>query len=574
MVFDSLMARIGSARFTLHATPKPALAAVSKSQADAIMEVLKSNPKFIAKMKPHDRAELIGLLTKCNFCDTDLQTLLAMCEAPEVKKKSSRRPGQTFMPHLLHYFTEAEWVTLSKACTIAEGFDLLMRRILDLGGVNLSEKCKGWLVSLMLHLGNLGGSTEEAKTDLLAWFKGEYKRRGRKHPPVHPYLRDLPMPDKLKLAAPTLFQSVFGEETPVPDKLGLKFTQLPVVYCRTSVLRKPSVYLGQLSDQAEKPIQLLEKCIAIQQNTFQAIMQSSSSSQPNAGMALRDLVAPPVRHPLQGCMSRETIFGSQRTSSMEALPLTAPHLALMDRSPASPAASVVAASSHGSQSQSLDSQEMLLHVSDGVHRRADDLSSPAPLLLRKSQSQIFSCNLNHKEHATHQPGSAGTHSPINLFASGLPDPSVQQPPLGDLKVDFSKRPGMAAASAGVAEDLIADLEQPRSQKRSLPDKQGAQAVKPSDKELVAKPAVGRGRGRAGGRLKRGAAEAKAKTTGRKPKAIKTEAKWAHEASRHCFRVRFPNGTSRGFKYKKDDEADKKAKEQDAIKCADQHNGVM
>ena len=554
MIFDTLMARIGCARCALLTTSGSTHLAASKFHADAIKDLSQTDPMFLTKLSAQDRDKITRLLAQCRFHETELQSLLDMFDASEVKQH--RRDSQVFMPNLLHYFTEEEWMKIANGCSLAEAMDMLICRLLALGGVNLSEKCKSWLVSLILHLGNLGGCTQEEKQDLFVWFKEELKRRRRRCEQVDPYILNLPLPNKLKADSPDLFQSVFGVQTPVPDKLCLESLQLPLVSCRPS--GTPS--------------------------------------------------GTPIWYP-----------GLSKTASTEALQMLAtrvqPHIDQNGHSPISPVASVIAAETQGSQSQSLDSEESLLHATDGF-AGANDLSStlfrvsapplpPDMKLMRECNSKVFTFGQTPKANLIGQPGSSSPDSPINVVGSDLPDSSEQrqclnqqQPkqPLLDqagnrIETDYPEQPSMKDAATCVAEEPIADLQQPRGQKRSLPDDGSAEEVKPNVTELPQK-AVGLGRDK--GKEKRSAEcgtatpspckaagrTAKAKTAPKKTRrtemtAVKfREAKLSHEASRACFRVRFPNGSSQGFKYNKDDEEDQNAKQQDAIRLADEHNGVM
>ena len=532
MLFDQIMARIGCARCALLTTSGSTHLAASKSQADAIKELSRKDPMFLAKLSVQDRDKITRLLAQCRFHETELQSLLDMFNASVVKLH--RRDFQVFMPNLLHYFTQEEWMTIAKGCSLSEAMDMIMCRVLDLGGVNLSEKCKRWLVSLVLHLGKLGDSTEEEKQDLFAWFKDELKRRRRRCEQVEPYILNLPLPDKLKVDSPDLFQSVFNDygkiNSPVPNKLCLEFEQLPMVPCRSP-----------------------RSVVRILQST------SSSPSQQDAADGL-----PKIAYPQAMLAAR-----------------VQPHLVQNGHSLS---ASVIAAETQGSQSQSLDSEEGLLHATDGF-AGANDLSStlfrfsapplpPDMKLMRECKSKVFTFGQTPTANLIGQPESSSPDSPINVVGSDLPDSSEQrqclnhqQPkqPLLDqagnrIETDYPEQPSMKDAAACVAEEPIAELQQPRSQKRSLPDDGNAEEVKPC---------------KAAGRT------AKAKTAPKKtrriieaiaaPCAVKTsEAKWTHEASRNSYRVRFPDGSSQGFKYKKDDPIDQRAKEQGAIRRAKAH----
>ena len=112
--------------------------------------------------------------------------------------------------------------------------DNIVDRLLQLGGRNISERCATSIVSTIMYMTGIKGLDEKSKSRLLVFFKVDYKRRGRRAAIREPYLQDLPMPQDLMQQWPDLYKSVFGDQHPVPSRIGSSITPLTNVYCKSS----------------------------------------------------------------------------------------------------------------------------------------------------------------------------------------------------------------------------------------------------------------------------------------------------------------------------------------------------
>ena len=112
--------------------------------------------------------------------------------------------------------------------------EFLIGRLLQLGGLCLSEPCKAWCVSLCLLLNGMPHCTDATRAQVLQHFKKEYARRNRKAPRVDTLVVNLPLPMELKTQQPALYRAVFGDQDPVPSQIDVATTSLPVVFCRSS----------------------------------------------------------------------------------------------------------------------------------------------------------------------------------------------------------------------------------------------------------------------------------------------------------------------------------------------------
>jgi len=306
-----VMARLGCARLLLaRAKGNMEHPIVSRVQMDAVIASME--PKLMAGMAPDHRAMLLALLTRCEFLQEHLQKLLVLVEPPAAtpaKIVPSKRPMQVFVPNILHYFTDAEWARMTG--NVHDARDLLIVRILDLGGINISEKCKASLVSLLLYLFGMRTLDEATKKSLLEQFKAEHKKRARQHREVNPYLLHLPMPSHLKSQSPELYHSVFGGQDPTPSQINYGSVAMPTVFCRST--SKVSAQLLQLEARFQPhgggqlqpggaPLQLLERVVALQQSSMEIMRAGGQSAQlPQAAQALRALTAP-APQPFQGSL--------------------------------------------------------------------------------------------------------------------------------------------------------------------------------------------------------------------------------------------------------------------------------
>ena len=288
---DAVMARLGCARILLaKALGSPRHELVSRTQKDAVLDLLKNNKEALAAMDAEGRAALVTLANSASWYPGHDEEILAFLEKLVPKPKAPRRPMQTFMPSILDYFTDAEWTKMQGA-QAPQKMDALLSRLVQLGGRNLSEPCKAKLCSLLMHLQGIGAATQGTKKAFLDMFKSEYKRRARKVPDSLPYLEVLPPPSELKTSHADLYGSIFGSGDPVPSRILSDSECLSGVFCRSN--NRKAVELLALADQPQaprgSPVQMLQDIVAVQQENMRIL--SASMRPANNLQSLRALAA-------------------------------------------------------------------------------------------------------------------------------------------------------------------------------------------------------------------------------------------------------------------------------------------
>ena len=149
-----LVPRIGAAKLALEETDGEARDMLSKIQAAAIVEIAAREPG-LPSMSAEIRARLVSLASAAPWRQQDLVAILKSLSPPDVVKKGEaeaqrRRPMQHWAPAILGYFTMAEWNRMLNEHNDTVAREIVLGRVVELGGRNLSEPTMHCLASLLL----------------------------------------------------------------------------------------------------------------------------------------------------------------------------------------------------------------------------------------------------------------------------------------------------------------------------------------------------------------------------------------------------------------------------------------
>ena len=319
------MSRLGVARILIgNATKDPVRhAAISMTQKDALMELVKQDAATLATMTAEARARVVSAAACVEWHSDHVGEIMAafQTESPTKKKEpKAKRPMQQFTPNIVEYFTAKEWTDMESQPPAAK-MDLLITRTLQLGGVCLGELCKARLANLLCDFQGLATATQTVKQNVLDIFKDEYKRRVRKvkecdQTAVH--LTYLPTPDLLKREHPALFRSVFPSDDPVPPRADVGALSKVKVDCRktSQAARRMAVMDSQQlaivgASSSSGSAALLNSVLEMHRDSMQLLQLAYPKQDDASGLrCLKSMATPPLM-PQQGY---------QRPGGLKALP--------------------------------------------------------------------------------------------------------------------------------------------------------------------------------------------------------------------------------------------------------------
>ena len=305
-----MRARLGAAKVGLGGKVCEERRMISRTQVCAI-EALASRDPGLNGVSPENRATLVDFASTTNWHDGDLAKVLKCLEPPQEKEKQTRRPGQQFAPGILGYFTDTEWGIMLNPKDKDKTQDLILNRIIQLSGRNLTEPALKFVSSLMIFLAN-GQQTKwmmvETKKAFYQNVKKEFKAKARYQSKPDPYIVSLPTsPEGLKEKHPELYASVFPEP-PVLCRIDLMgLMRLDSSYmCRGG---KPSNPQGLPGDMGTGGMDicvqmLLQQMSAMQQHQLLLTGRDGSTLSNAMGPSLKCLAAlskpsgPQVEHRL------------------------------------------------------------------------------------------------------------------------------------------------------------------------------------------------------------------------------------------------------------------------------------
>ena len=631
----TLIARLGVARILLRKhVGTPSHEAVSLAQKDAVLAVMSRVTETLGEMEAHDHSAIVSLASDAPWCAKHLDEILGpLLKAQENRnsretEKKTRRPSQEFTPNILHYFTAAEWdrFTQEKSQHKAE---FLITRVLQLGGINLTEPCKAWLSALLVKMVGLENATQRTKQEFYDGFKIEYKRRARRVKDCV-YIEVLPSPAECKRLYPDLYHGIFGEEDPIASRVNTSEAFFNAIHCRPGKGMKALLAIANVdqpdspreteaagSDDNQSQIVLLREMNALQKDHMALIksttenprrmscLKSLSAVQPlttstpplmsRQGLLPARALAPPLRaiqdeqasrlgspSPPQRIMSANVLEAAPSLSSPRQLPAATPSLGAPRLTPAEDAVNL------------MSEEDEAVMVDDSQATQAYDLGRPVeepPLqdvASQEAESQATdSSSLSEQQKQQQQEALARKHIPI----SSAPPPPPQ---------DLALVPASSALAPRATEEVLvavpASPAVPVAQRilENMDDLGRARGTARAKAQRETKEAAAKAKADAKAKASDSVAKAAAKAIGKatpkvEPKVQPKPAAAAQpkpaaaaagglkrmrtgvsdESTRGNFRVRLEDGTSKGFKY---DEATKEQVRQEAHAFYASHQG--
>ena len=525
-----VMARIGCARMLLMRSKDTAQhTIVLRLQTNAVVDLMQRQAVAMAAMTPGMRAKMGALATAGAWHPDDIAQIMNLVKPPAPVQKEAvvRAKMQKFTPNILHYFTAAEWERMKGQQSLGVAVDFLISRLQQLGGRCLSEPCKAWCASLLLSLHGMSSCTETTRKQVLDHFKQECSRRGRNAPRVEPFLVELPQPSELKANHPQLYYAVFAGAEPVPSQIEVGMAGLPRVSCRSTSKHSAAMIQAEehvLATRKEQPagalpMHFLEQIVTLQQDNMQLIKDTVVGRQcvPKSLVALTSQPAHHVAH--QGsphgilAPSQQTSFGVPNLNighQSQQASLGVPRLAIAS-GPAFPAETL----------QSQDTQDF-----DNVEGA---LLQIVPVATPPLGPQLESMPAS----SSTAPADNTALVPVHTAPAG----SQLEP----MPASSSPAPAASTGDSCLAQKILREMGamgDARADARAVKKKEAApkkEAAAPKKKVAAPKKKV--------------AAPKKAAAAAEEGGVKRKHARVDHEASRRCWRVRFPDGTSRGFKYK-------------------------
>ena len=536
-----VMARLGCARMLLlrsKGTPQHAI--VSRLQADAVIDLMQRQAVAIAAMSTDMRARMAALAIAGAWHPTDLANIMKLLHPPAPKQTVVRAQMHKFTPNILHYFTAAEWEQMrSRQQSLGVAVDFLIGRLHQLGGICLSEPCKAWCSSLLLSLHGMANSTESTRKQVLVFFKAEYARRGRKATKVEPFLLELPQPAELKAKHPQLHYSVFGDTDPVPSQIDIGLADLPRVSCRSTSKYSQALEKAQFAMDSSKeqpgealPMKFLEQIVTLQKDNLQLIKDSvlGQKGLPQSLVALTSQPPAPFQSIVQGCLA-----------------LTAAPASVAD-----PSRDVRLGEFRGFASLGEPSQQASLGVPTlGLGEPSQQANLGVPRLAI-DQGEAFPAQMLESQDTQE----CGTLAVVQLPTPPLcPEPesmpaSSSTPPAASTALATA-----SSADSCLAQQILRQMGAMNDANAAGKKVAGGSAANKAPKKKAApkKQAAIADTGVEAAPKKKAAPKKQAALAdiggGEKRKFARVD----HEASRLCWRARFPDKTSKGFKYKSGDD---------------------
>ena len=227
-----LRVRLSCARVALEGLSGDTRVGVSATQSRVISDLVSRDPS-LHSVSLESLAALQELATRVAWEASDKERVLKCLTPKRVLPKDTdsgvaRRPMQHFAPAILSYFTNTEWLHLRHGAGIDSKVDLVMQRVSQLTGFNLTENTLKLLASFALYVSSefaIHTDMMEKRTNLER-FKNlwrSHKRRVAKGLSAESlYLVILPsVPAHLKRDQPELWAATFVDEQPVPCQIKL-----------------------------------------------------------------------------------------------------------------------------------------------------------------------------------------------------------------------------------------------------------------------------------------------------------------------------------------------------------------
>ena len=237
------LARLKVAKHSfLTATPENQQS-VARNQVTALGSMIKL---IGSTLTPPEKVKIVQEVMSIDWngaADPLLQSLMR----DEKTKRGNMRDYTAF----ISYFTTEEWALLLSAdCTMDGKLNVLIERLLELGGRFLSEHTKKLGGSLWIEVSGSRMLSEETKQILRTSFNTTLTRSlNNLNDPIVQYVI-LPSPAVFEREHPQLFNTIFPNSKPIPCKVDERtlMTQDAMVQCRN---RRP-----QLADRSNSVLNL------------------------------------------------------------------------------------------------------------------------------------------------------------------------------------------------------------------------------------------------------------------------------------------------------------------------------
>ena len=328
----ALFARLGAARLALQDREGKILDSLSLVQKNAVLDIARREKDSLSALPPEALARVVDLATSVPWAQGHLEEVLdnlVRKDAPSPR----RREMQRFMPALLNYFKQTEWQAMMESSNAISRVDFLLTRAHQLSGRNLSEHCMKFMAALVMHLaGNADMSSMQIKRATVDHLKVEFKRRCRKMPAPTDYVLELPSdPFELQAAHPSLFNAIYMEEKPVPNKLDMAkvLAANSMIPCRSTSRLNFDLTPYAATPEVFRPIDaganmLMQQMITLQQENL-AMLKFNANTPVRGLAALTGQPSTPIAALVpQGSapaalthLPREAILESQSTSSQD-----------------------------------------------------------------------------------------------------------------------------------------------------------------------------------------------------------------------------------------------------------------
>ena len=227
-----LMAWLGTAKIALSTCVGPEHALLSKTQADAVVEL--ANLAQLCNASTEEKANVLDAIMSTPWHGEDrlyvIRAALVEAPSPAAKAKPEARPRrqqQQYMPSVLSYLTHDQWQLLhGPRVPIALKMEVIFNRLTLLGARNLTEPCKKYLAAVCLYL-TFGTSVfavpNQNRLAVQKDIKSSWERWARRNTPRQEhYLAVLPaLPETLRAERPDLWDLAFRDQEPEVCRIDL-----------------------------------------------------------------------------------------------------------------------------------------------------------------------------------------------------------------------------------------------------------------------------------------------------------------------------------------------------------------
>ena len=293
-----LRPRLGATVMELNLVESAQRLEVSRSQADAIVEICRREPG-LPSLSDERRDALLSLASRGCWEAQDWQRVSeALSQKKIIQPAKNRRPLQHWAPNIFSYLTAAGWqeIKASKSMDVAEA--IVTRRILELGGRTLSEPTLKCVSSFILRMANPNATLLPPASkytfflQIKKGFRTKARRCGKESDRAAHAVHLPPFPEEFKNAHSDLFAKVFHSGPPVTCAAPLG-TLIKVNQSYKYRNPGPAMLTDSLAASGGDAgmLALMQQMMALQQQSFAIV---NAQGRPERSIAaLASLAAPP-----------------------------------------------------------------------------------------------------------------------------------------------------------------------------------------------------------------------------------------------------------------------------------------